>query len=118
MSQVTRTPIATQNSESGTPSGRSAVRKYAPVLITEKQVAFSTTAAVSARSPRRWWSGTTLIARLGRMLTALTQPSPTTHAVSRLISRPRGCRGRWTDCDGADAFPVPARRAATTSEFS
>lgn len=47
------------------------LRKHAPVLITENQVAFSTAAARPVASTRRRWLG-----RLGRILITLTQPQP------------------------------------------
>jgi|HubBroStandDraft_3_1064219.scaffolds.fasta_scaffold2499363_1 hypothetical protein len=75
MSQVTQALIAALNDESGARSG-SSVRQNAPVLITEQQLALSTAAAVSARSPRRRWLYATLVARLGRSRTALMQPRP------------------------------------------
>ena len=53
-----------------------ALRKHAPVLVTENQVAFSTAAAAPVGSTRRRWLDTTLMCGLGRILTALTQPRP------------------------------------------
>jgi hypothetical protein len=47
-----------------------------PVLITEHEVAFSTAAAASTTTTRRQWLDTTLLADLGRILTALTEPRP------------------------------------------
>jgi hypothetical protein len=76
MSHITRAPVATPHTASATRSAPSAPGKHAPVLITEREVSFSTVAAASARSAGRPWLGITLIARLDRMLTALTQPRP------------------------------------------
>jgi hypothetical protein len=74
MSHVTPAHRAPSDTESGPSTAPSTLRKYAPVLITENQVAFSTAAAAPAGSTRRWWLGTTLMGGLGRILTALTQP--------------------------------------------
>jgi hypothetical protein len=63
MSQVTPAPSCT-------------LRKHAPVLITESQVAFSTAAARPIASTRRRWLGTALMGGLGRIPTALTRPRP------------------------------------------
>jgi hypothetical protein len=63
MSRVTSAPSCT-------------LRKHAPVLITENQVTFSTAAARPVASTRRRWPDTALMGRLGRILTALTQPRP------------------------------------------
>jgi len=118
MSSATPASIATPDRESGTWSGLRARRKHAPVLITEKQLAFSTAAALSALSLCRWWLYTALIAQLGRSPAALTQPRPhhPRHepAYFEAARWPgtgsdemrRGCRGRWNDCDGADAVRV------------
>jgi hypothetical protein len=76
MSHVTPEPLATSDTESGRPTTASTPRKHAPVLITENQVAFATAAAAPVRSTRRPWLYTTLIAGLGRILTALAQPRP------------------------------------------
>jgi hypothetical protein len=76
MSQETPALIAALNDESGARSGSAVRQKNAPILITEQQLALSTAAAVSARSPRRRWLYATLVARLGRSRTALTQPRP------------------------------------------
>ena len=76
MSQITRPPIASPKTESGRPAAASAPRRNASVLITEKQVAFSTAAAVAVESRRRGWPRTALMVRLGRTLTELTQPQP------------------------------------------
>jgi hypothetical protein len=53
-----------------------ALRKHAPVLVTENQVAFGTAAAAPVGSARRRWLDTTLMGGLRRILTALTQPRP------------------------------------------
>jgi hypothetical protein len=53
-----------------------ALRKHAPVLVTENQVALSTAAAAPVGSGRRRWLDTTLMGGLRRILTALTQPRP------------------------------------------
>jgi hypothetical protein len=58
-----------------TPAPSCTLRKHAPVLITENQVAFSTAAARPVASTRRGL-GTALMGGLGRILTALTQPRP------------------------------------------
>ncbi len=76
MSQITRQPIATSKTESARPAAASAPGRNTSVLITEKQVAFSTAAAVSAEPRRRAWPVAALSARLGRMLTGLTEPRP------------------------------------------
>ena len=74
MSHVTPEPLATSDTESGPPTTAGTPRKHAPVLITENQVAFATAAAAPVRSTRRPWLYTTLMAGLGRILIALTQP--------------------------------------------
>jgi hypothetical protein len=76
MSHVTPAHRAPSDTESGPSTAPSTLRKYAPVLITENQVAFSTAAAAPVASIRRRWLGTTLLGGLGRILTALTQPRP------------------------------------------
>jgi hypothetical protein len=53
-----------------------ALRKHAPVLVAENQVALSTAAAAPVGSGRRRWLDTTLTGGLRRILTALTQPRP------------------------------------------
>ena len=59
-----------------TPAPSCTLRKHAPVLITESQVAFSTAAAAPVPSTRRRWLDTTLIDGLGRIHTALKQSRP------------------------------------------
>jgi hypothetical protein len=76
MSHVTPAPLATSDTESGPPTAAATLRKHAPVLVTENQVAFSTAVAAPVGSARRRWLATTLIGGLGRILTALTQPRP------------------------------------------
>ena len=76
MSHVTPAPHAPSDTESGPPTAICALRKHAPILITENQVAFATAAAAPAPTTRRRWLDTTLISRLGRILTALTRPRP------------------------------------------
>jgi hypothetical protein len=76
MPHVTPTPPTTSDTESGRPTAACTLRKHAPVLITENQVAFSTAAAAPVASTRRRWLGTTLLGGLGRILIALTQPRP------------------------------------------
>ena len=76
MSHVTPAPLATSDTESRPLTAASTLRKHAPVLITENQVAFSTAAAAPVGSTRRRWLDTTLMGGLGRILTALTQPRP------------------------------------------
>jgi hypothetical protein len=76
MSHVTPPPPTTSDTESGRPTAACTLRKHAPVLITENQVAFATAAAAPVRSTRRPWLYTTLLAGLGRILIALTQPRP------------------------------------------
>jgi hypothetical protein len=76
MSHVTPTLLATSDTDSGPPTTASTPRKHAPLLITETQVAFVTAAAAPVRSTRRPWPFTTLMAGLGRILTALAQPRP------------------------------------------
>jgi hypothetical protein len=73
---ITRTPIATSQTTSGAPTAASAQRKHSPVLITEKQIAFSTAAAVSVGSGRGGGLNTALLARIGRIVSALEQPRP------------------------------------------
>jgi hypothetical protein len=51
-------------------------RTPTPVLIAEHEVAFSTAAAAPSTATRRRWLDTTLLADLGRVLTALTVPQP------------------------------------------
>ncbi|MCW2660188.1 MAG: hypothetical protein JWP83_1340 [Mycobacterium sp.] len=48
----------------------------APVLITEKQVALGTAAAVSVDSRRRRWLTTALLTSIGRVLTQPAEPRP------------------------------------------
>ena len=74
MPHVTPTCLATLDTESGPPTAACTLRKHAPVLITENQVAFSTAAAAPVASIRRRWLGTTLLGGLGRILTARTKP--------------------------------------------
>jgi hypothetical protein len=76
MSHVTPAPLASSDTESGPPTAACTLRKHAPVLITENQVAFSTAAAAPVGSTRRRWMDATLMGGLGRILTALTQPRP------------------------------------------
>jgi hypothetical protein len=76
MSHVTPAPLATSDTESGPLTAACTLRKHAPVLITENQIAFSTAAAAPVGSTRRWWLDTTLMGGLGRIFTALTQPRP------------------------------------------
>jgi hypothetical protein len=73
---VTPAPLASSDTESGPPTAACALRKHAPILTTENQVAFSTAAAAPVGSSRRRWLDTTLMGELGRILTALTQPRP------------------------------------------
>ncbi|MDT5174528.1 MAG: hypothetical protein QOG19_2090 [Mycobacterium sp.] len=76
MSHVTPATLEISGTESGPPTAASTLRKHAPVLITENQVAFSTAAAAPVGSTRRRWLDTTLMGGLGRILTALTKPRP------------------------------------------
>lgn len=76
MPHVTPTPPTTSDTESGRPTAACTLRKHAPVLITENQVAFSTAAARPVASTRRRWLDPILMCGLGRILTALTQPRP------------------------------------------
>ena len=76
MSHVTPAPLASSDTESGPPTAACTLRKHAPVLVTENQVAFSTAAAAAIGSTRRRRLHTTLMGGLGRILTALTQPRP------------------------------------------
>jgi hypothetical protein len=76
MSHVTPAPLATSDTESVPPTAACTLRKHAPVLVTENQVAFSTAAAAPIGSTRRRWLATTLKGGLGRILTAQTQPRP------------------------------------------
>jgi hypothetical protein len=68
--------VTTSDTESGPVTAASTLRKDAPVLITQNQIAFGTAAAAPVGSTRRWWLDTTLMGRLGRILAALTQPRP------------------------------------------
>jgi hypothetical protein len=76
MSHVTPAPHAPSDTESGPPTAICALRKHAPVLITENQVAFSTAAARPIGSNRRRLRDITLMGGLGRIRIALTQPRP------------------------------------------
>jgi hypothetical protein len=76
MSHLTPTPVATSDTESAPPTAARTLRKHAPVLITENQVALSTAAARPAASTRRRWLDTTRMGGLVRVRTALTQPRP------------------------------------------
>jgi hypothetical protein len=49
-------------------------RTPTPVLITEREVAFSAAAAASTAPNHRRWLDSTGLAGVGRMLSALTQP--------------------------------------------
>jgi hypothetical protein len=71
MPHVTPAHLAPSDTESGPSAAACTLRKHAPVLITENQVAFSTAAATPVSSTRRRWLG-----RFGRILTALTRPRP------------------------------------------
>jgi len=73
---VTFAPLAPSDTESGSLTAASTLRKHAPVLATENQIAFNTAAATPVGSTRRRWLDTTLAGGLGRILTALTQPRP------------------------------------------
>lgn len=76
MSHLTQAPVATPQTASATRSVPALPAKHSSVVFTEKQVLFSTAAAGSARSAGRPLRAITLTARLGRMLTALTQRRP------------------------------------------
>jgi hypothetical protein len=76
MPHVTPAPLATSDTESSPLTAACTLRKHAPVLITENQVAFSMAAAAPVGSTRRRWLDTTLTGGLFRILTALTQPRP------------------------------------------
>jgi hypothetical protein len=76
MSHVTPAPLATSDTKPGPPTAASTLRKHAPVLVTENQVAFSTAAAAPAPTTRRRWLDTTLMGGLGRILIALSRPRP------------------------------------------
>lgn len=66
--------VTTSDTESGPVTAASTLRKDAPVLITQNQIAFSTAAATPVGSTRRWWLDTTVVGGLRRILTALTHP--------------------------------------------
>jgi hypothetical protein len=76
MSHMTPTPLETSHTESGPLATGCTPRKHAPVLITQNQVAFATAAAAPVRPTHRRWLDTILMAGLGRILAALTQPRP------------------------------------------
>jgi hypothetical protein len=76
MSHVTPAPLATSDTEPAPPTAVPRLRKHAPVLVTENQIAFSTAAAAHVPRTRHGWLDRTLIGRLGRILTALTLPRP------------------------------------------
>jgi hypothetical protein len=76
MSHVTSPPLAPSDTEWGPSAAACPLRKHAPVLMTENQIAFSTAAAALAPTTPRRWLDTTLTAGLGRILAALTQPRP------------------------------------------
>lgn len=76
MSHVTPMPLTPSHTEPGRPTAACTLRKPAPVLITENQIAFSTAAARPVASTRRRWLDPILMCGLGRILTALTQPRP------------------------------------------
>jgi hypothetical protein len=59
-----------------TPAPSCALRKHAPVLVTENRVAFSTAAVRPVASTRRRWLGAALMGGLGRILISLSQPQP------------------------------------------
>jgi hypothetical protein len=75
MSHVTPGPLPTSDTESGPLTAVSTLRKHAPVLISENEIAFSTAAAPVGSALRRWLD-TTLMSGLGRILIALTQARP------------------------------------------
>jgi hypothetical protein len=54
---------------------------YAPVLITEQEVVFSSAAAQAPSRARRRWLHRTWIAAIGRILTPL--PEPKSHSLRR-----------------------------------
>ncbi|MDT5054527.1 MAG: hypothetical protein QOF66_2893 [Mycobacterium sp.] len=45
-----------------------------PVLVTEHEVALSTAAAAGSATTRRRWLHSSMVARIGRILAALSQP--------------------------------------------
>jgi hypothetical protein len=76
MSSITGTPSAASTPASGPPTAAYARPKQAPVVITQQQIAFCTAAAVSVGSARRGWLHAALMARRGRILSALELPGP------------------------------------------
>jgi hypothetical protein len=84
MSHLTPGPLATSDTESGPLAAASTLRKKAPVLISENEIAFCTAAAAPVGSTRRRWLATTLMGGPGRILIALTQPRP--HHPSRQLA--------------------------------
>jgi hypothetical protein len=76
MSHVRPGPLPTSDTESGPLTAASTLRKHAPVLISENEIAFGTAAAAPLGSTRRRWLDTTLMGGLGRILIALTQQRP------------------------------------------
>jgi hypothetical protein len=76
MPRVTPAHLAPSDTGSGPSTAACKLRKHAPVLITENQVAFATAAAAPVPSTRRRWLDATLMGGLGRILTALTRPRP------------------------------------------
>ena len=59
-----------------TPAPSCTLRKHAPALSTESQVAFGTAAVRPIAVTRRRWLDTTPMSGLVRILTTLTQPRP------------------------------------------
>ena len=104
---------ATSDTEcSGPPTAACTLRKHAPVLITENQVAFSTAATAPVGSTRRRWLDATPMGGLVRILTALTQPRP--HYPRRELALFRGgadVSGDGPTVTARDARRVPCRPA-------
>jgi hypothetical protein len=76
MSHVLPASSVAPDVESVPPTTAATLGAPTPVLITEHEVALSTAAAAPTTTTRRRWLDTTLLADLGRILTALTEPRP------------------------------------------
>src|ERR1700722_11149849 len=92
MSHVTPEPPATSDTEPGPPTAAPRLRKHAPVLVTENQIAFNTAAAAHVPRTRHQWLDRTLIGRLGRIGPASLEAERMSRETDRLSRRARSPR--------------------------